>query len=154
MKLLVLSDIHGRGAAMMHAVQDHPDAAAVFFLGDGIRDAEELQHSRLGIPIYLVRGNCDLGSYAPTEGLVPLGGALIFYTHGHLYNVKSGLGPLARQAKGAGADIALFGHTHRPLHEEWDGVHLFNPGALGSAAGSYGVVILGEGPARFQWDYV
>lgn len=155
MKLLVLSDIHGHGRAMMQAVDDHPDAAAVFFLGDGIRDAEDLQLMRPALPVYLVRGNCDLGSYAPAEGVVPMEGQLIFYTHGHLYGVKTGLDALARQARSSGASIALFGHTHRPCHEVEDGVHLFNPGAIGGASPVYGIITLESGrqPA-FHWEYL
>lgn len=154
MKLLILSDSHGFGRAVLRAVDDHPDAAAVFFLGDGVRDAEELQQLRAQLPVYAVRGNCDFASYAPSQGLVPMGGHLIFYTHGHLYGVKTGLGALARQALDAGADIALFGHTHRPCCQAAGGVHLFNPGALSGTSPMYGVVTLGQGQPAFTWEYL
>lgn len=155
MKLLVLSDLHGCGRAMMRAVDDHPDAAALFFLGDGLRDVEDLQDMRPHLPVYLVRGNCDIGSYAPTEGLTPMNGQLIFYTHGHLYGVKTGLDALARHARQIGADIALFGHTHKACHLYMGGVHLFNPGALSGTSPRYGVVTLQQGrPPVFQWEYL
>ena len=56
-------------------------------------------------------------------------------------------GALLAAARRAGADIALFGHTHIP-HEEYDpesGIYLFNPGSIGEPrAGrpSYGILSL------------
>ena len=69
----------------------------------------------------------------------PFGGLLIFYTHGHLFSVKTGLYDLADAARARGADIALYGHTHEPALTQIDGVWLFNPGALSYTRG-------GEGP--------
>ena len=36
------------------------------------------------------------------------------------------------KAEGAarGADIVIFGHTHRPVARHEDGIYLFNPGSL------------------------
>ena len=38
-RLVVVSDSHGNPAALRRAIASVPDANAVFFLGDGIRDA-------------------------------------------------------------------------------------------------------------------
>ena len=46
MKLLIVSDTHGDLRALRRAVEREADAAAVIFLGDGLRDAEALQNER------------------------------------------------------------------------------------------------------------
>ena len=60
-------------------------------------------------------------------------GVIIFATHGHLSNVKreDDFRTLIYQAKEAGADIALFGHTHYQYLAEHDGITLLNPGSAG-----------------------
>ena len=60
--------------------------------------------------------------------LVSIGGVSIFVTHGHRYGVKSGLDTLASAAAAKGAQVACFGHTHKPFCEYRDGVLLINPG--------------------------
>ncbi len=152
MKLLVVSDTHGDLRALRRAVDAEADAAAVLFLGDGLRDAEALGEERPALRLYTVRGNCDLASFAPSGALAPFGGVLFFYTHGHLYGVKSGLEQLADAAAERGAQAALFGHTHRQALERRDGVTLFNPGALStqSGRGQYGVVWVQDGKATFE----
>lgn len=83
-------------------------------------------------PIYRVRGNCDIGSDDPAEGLAPFGGVLFFYTHGHLFGVKSGYERIAEYAADRGADVVLFGHTHYKAlrHGTPFSPALFNPGSL------------------------
>ena len=61
---------------------------------------------------------------------------------------SSGLGlQFAKAMANAGADIALFGHTHL-VHEEYDpesGIYLFNPGSIGEpreGKTSYGILSL------------
>ena len=43
MKLLVLSDSHGYTRRLTEALDAHPDARDVVFLGDGERDLEEVE---------------------------------------------------------------------------------------------------------------
>lgn len=152
MKLLVLSDIHGNTRAMMRAVDAHNDADAVFFLGDGLRDAEEINEVYPRMRVYRVRGNGDYACFDPLDGLTAFGGLAVYYTHGHLFGVKSGLEALAGAAASRGADLALFGHTHRPCKEILCGVTLFNPGAV--ASGSCGIIRLGPGAPEFSWESV
>ena len=45
-------------------------------------------------------------------------------------------------ARGNGAQIALYGHTHEPMTDYQDGLYVMNPGALGGARGSYGIIDL------------
>ena len=152
MKLLIVSDTHGDLRALRRAVDMEQDAAAVIFLGDGLRDAEALQDERPSLRLYTVRGNCDLGQSAAAGALAPFGGVLFFYTHGHLYGVKSGLTELAGAAAARGAQAALFGHTHRQTLERHNGVLLFNPGSLSSwqGEGHYGIATVQDGAVTFE----
>lgn len=117
-RLLVVSDVHGRLPALRWVLKNET-ADAMFFLGDGLYDldgAVNLLPRPLPYPVYRARGNCDIGFPDPAEGLAPFGGVLFFYTHGHLYGVKSEYDRLAEAAQARGADVALFGHTH---HRRW-----------------------------------
>ena len=51
--------------------------------------------------------------------------------HGHTRNVKAS--PLSAQyaAREYGADVLLFGHTHRPLVDYDGALYTMNPGAAG-----------------------
>lgn len=152
MKLLIVSDTHGDVRALRRVVDKEQDAAAVFFLGDGLRDAETLQEERPALRLYTVRGNTDLSANAPATALAPFGGVLFFYTHGHGYGVKSSLTELAEAAAVRDAQVALFGHTHRPALEQRNGVILFNPGALSSLQGEghYGIATVQDGNVTFE----
>lgn len=154
MKLLVFSDTHGHTGHLRAALQRHPDAAALFFLGDGLRDIEELEEAHPALRVYAVRGNCDYASFAPQDGLAAFDNVLFYYTHGHLLGVKAGYEQLYFAAKSRGADVALFGHTHRAFCEEWDGVTLLNPGTLSYPDASYGVIELANGKPTFRIEHL
>lgn len=138
---------------MLNVIHQHPNTDAIFFLGDGERDADDVEAFCPEVPLYRVQGNCDFASPYPIEGLAPLGGMLFFYTHGHQYHVKTGTDELAAVAKRTGADAALYGHTHTPLHEVIEGVHVFNPGSLNlprEGGPTYGLITLQGNKADFQ----
>lgn len=145
MRILVVSDSHGRIDCFRRAILAQPKAEVVIFLGDGEREALELQRSFPEKMFLMVRGNCDWGSALPVENLFshyeePLGKVTVFYTHGHQYNVKSGDGYLRFAARDKKAQVALYGHTHTPLEDYEDGLHILNPGAVSNFESTYGVV--------------
>ena len=145
MELLIFSDSHGRAKNMSAALERQvksPDA--ILFLGDGARDLDRL--FLVDTPLWAVRGNCDWSSsdYTDrTERLLHFEGHTILMTHGHEWGVKGGLGALIAHAADVGADIVLFGHTHKPTlvtisAGEQVGktvlsrpMYLFNPGSIG-----------------------
>lgn len=129
-RVLVFSDSHGRVQPMLDAVERYrPDMA--FHLGDMVRDGEELRRAYPRLTLYQVRGNCDYGETGcQTEGMAQLEGKSVFYLHGHTRQVKSGSGPAVAAARAAGADILLFGHTHRTLCQRYGEVLAVNPGAV------------------------
>ena len=131
-KICVFSDSHGSAANMIAAVEREKPALC-FFLGDGERDLHALQARFQNLPIYAVRGNCDLRSKRSASLVCTVGGVTIFAAHGHQHEVKHEFETLAEAAREAGAALALFGHTHLPTLEQVQGVTLLNPGAIGSS---------------------
>jgi len=95
-----------------------------------------------------VAGNCDFGALEPLDGLAAFDQVVVFYTHGHMYGVKYDLDTLADAAAARGAEVALFGHTHKPIALQKNGVFLFNPGSCGrcyTGPNTYGVMLLDKG---------
>ena len=148
MRFIVTSDTHRDFYSLRRLVEKHRETTDVFIhLGDG---AEELQQV---ITLYpeckwlSVRGNSDFGISATLAGCYSSGIAKIFYTHGHMYNVKFGLEDLLAAAAEIEANVVLFGHTHIPLTEYRNGVYIMNPGSLGlplGSKGTYGVLDVTE----------
>ena len=114
MKVLVVSDVHGRVTPLRWLLKNET-ADALFFLGDGLYDLDQAiaaNGAAPDYPIYRVRGNCDIGFDDPAEGLAPFGGVLFFYTHGHLFGVKSGYERIAEYAlQNAAPRYAVFPGT-------------------------------------------
>lgn len=130
MKAAVFSDTHSCCALAIEAVRrTRPDL--IIHLGDYVRDAEIIADEFPEIPMYKVRGNCDIAADAPDTDTVQIGPVKAFITHGHLYNVRYNLASLAYAAMEEGASLALFGHTHEALNEQWAGVTVVNPGTAG-----------------------
>ena len=152
MKCLCFSDSHGTSDYMRRALKLHPDAEVIFFLGDGLSDAEELLYDKSRAWL-AVKGNCDYiselgGAFVKKLDSITLLGKKIVFTHGDLYGVKYGTDGIISLAKEQGADIVLFGHTHIPFEkyipsEDEGGIYLFNPGSIGvpyRSNTSYGVI--------------
>ena len=115
---------------MVQAVEiTRPDA--IFHLGDGWRDALSLAERFPDIPLTQVPGNCDFGTCAQAELLVCLEGKTLLLAHGHTMGVKQGLLPASYRAQEVGAQMLLYGHTHRADIDERNGVFLVNPGSIG-----------------------
>ena len=146
MKLCVFSDSHGNAGNMIAAIERERPALC-FFLGDGERDLDTVRERFPALPFYAVRGNCDGRSKLSASLVCAVGGVRIFACHGHRYDVKYESVPesLLSAAKEAGADAALFGHTHRAYLARRDGVTLLNPGSIGRGEKPCYGVLLPEG---------
>ena len=132
MKIAVFSDTHGVTGPMVKAVKEvKPDA--LVHLGDYDRDAQALLREFPEIPLYQVCGNCDFVPMAPNTLTVNFGPVKAFLTHGHLYHVNYGrVDSLVYAAQEAGAQLALFGHTHAAFQKDVGGVRVINPGTAGA----------------------
>ncbi len=130
MRIVVISDSHGRTDVIDKVLQSQPQAQYVFFLGDKVSDIEDYEFIYPNKKFRVVSGNCDYNSFLPASGMETVGGVRIFYTHGHTLGVKYSLGNLIKSAKQNNCQIALYGHTHvsNILYE--DGVYIVNPGSV------------------------
>lgn len=147
MRVLVVSDVHGKLNLLREAIEAQPTARNVIFLGDGLRQVEDVMELYPDRTFYTVPGNCDFGAGGIPIRQETFGGKRFYFTHGHLHDVKYTLYRLDMAAREAGADIALFGHTHVPYEEYADGMYLFNPGSLGHDR-TYGYVDVEGGGIR------
>lgn len=131
MRIMALSDSHGSSSAIRNAISQHAkDIDTVIFLGDGLREFENVKKDYPHLKFYSVTGNCDTDITAKTFDEIKICGTVIFFTHGHYYNVKSGTSALVSAAKNAGAQIALYGHTHIPDISFSSGITVVNPGSV------------------------
>ena len=142
MKILFFSDSHRSRGGMLDAIDAHrPDQ--VIHLGDLQSDAEELTYVYPKLPICMVPGNCDGWTMDPLKKQITLAGKRILLSHGHLWGVKKGYEAAVADARAVGADILLFGHTHRALCQQLeDGLWMMNPGA---SRASYGLIRIEQG---------
>ncbi len=136
-RLLVVSDSHGRLDGITSLIQHTGLPDLLLHLGDHQNPLEEIARE-LDCPVLGVAGNCDHWQPAanlPDNRLVILAGRRFFLTHGHRYQVKSGLDSLLQTAiqDPWRADFILFGHTHqqwiRQLVQEDRKIFVLNPGS-------------------------
>ncbi len=128
MKILVLSDSHGREMNMYDAVyREKPDM--IIHCGDGEGCEDELKDFA-ECPVEIVKGNNDFGSNLPDFRVITVEGHTIFVAHGHRFHSMRLEYELAQTAKQKGAELALFGHIHVPVLREVDGVMVANPGSI------------------------
>lgn len=138
MRLLVMSDSHGRKNMILDVAELHPEADAIVFLGDGERDIEFVKNYFPDKMIYAVCGNCDFNSDLPPFLLEKFGGKTVFAVHGHRESVKYSLAVLKEKASNCAASIALYGHTHVPDTTFEDGIWYVNPGSV--SVGRYAMI--------------
>nr|MDD6335008.1 YfcE family phosphodiesterase [bacterium] len=143
MRVLLISDSHGRGDLLCRILAEAGPVDAVLHAGDGKGDLERVPAC---VPLYAVRGNCDGFSGAPLAQTVRIGGQCMYLTHGHAHGVKGGLYALAQAANAAGCPVACYGHTHIAASREVEGVTCINPGAARS--GQYAIVEWEQGHPR------
>jgi len=151
-KLLVMSDTHGRKAAIAATLARCNDADCVIHLGDYSQDAAYVRELT-NKPVYVVRGNCDFSSEAPAELELTLEDVRIVAVHGHQQGVKMSLLRLGLFALEREAQLVLFGHTHMPTEQFYAGATLYNPGSLGEPRGNkptFGVVTVDSGTFRIR----
>lgn len=129
MRVLVLSDSHGRNRNMEIAIQKTSPIDLLIHLGD-LEGSEGLLDGFAPCPVEMVAGNTDYFSRLPREKVLTIGNHHVFITHGNRYEVSCGYDVLRDAARRSGCDYAFFGHIHRPVLEESGGVTLLNPGSI------------------------
>lgn len=129
MKVLIVSDTHGREQFLFNTLQRVSPIDLLIHLGD-FEGGEEYIKAIVPCQKEMVSGNNDFFNDLPKEKMILLGKYYIMLTHGHRYGVNSGTVSLKEAARKNKADIVMFGHTHVPMIDLKDDVWAINPGSL------------------------
>lgn len=129
MRIIVISDTHGKFYALKNIIDRNKDANAFIFLGDGERELDDIKCYYQDKEILAVCGNCDRSSMLPDVGLAVKRSKRIIYLHGHSHNVRVSTDGIKKLARENSADIVLFGHTHVRHFEYDNGLYVLNPGS-------------------------
>ena len=146
-RILVLSDSH-RGMSFPRWCIETLRPDAIIHLGDYFGDGEDLHEDNPHIPMYQVMGNCDM-YYAPPHAreiaIERIFGVDFYLTHGHRHRVKSTRILLEKDARAAGVQAVLYGHTHIEDCRKEGNLWVMNPGSCGSWGGSAGIIEVEDG---------
>ena len=155
MRIIAMSDSHGDRRAVRRVVEKHlADADLFVHLGDGGAEFCAVMEEHPEKAFAWVAGNNEAMFFQWNHRksmTIDAGGHKIYLAHGDRLHVKLDLLELLYMGKRSGADVVLFGHTHRAHDEEREGVRLINPGALRYPRGggpSYAVLDLSEDKIR------
>ena len=159
MRILIVSDTHRKNENYMKVLQMVGRMDLVIHLGD-IEGSEYTIQEAAGCPVEMVAGNNDFFSDLPSEKTLQIGMYCVMITHGHHYYINMGNEMLKREAIVQGADIVMYGRTHRPVIEVSDKITAVNPGSLSyprqeNRKPSYIIMEVDEhGKANFELRYV
>lgn len=120
MKLAILSDTHG---LLRPQVVEHLKTAGAILHGGDINKPAIVEQLQQYAPLYIVRGNNDKewAEGIPHNLTVTLEGITFFMVH----NKKEVPVDLS------GVNVVVFGHSHKYVQEEKDGLLWLNPGSCG-----------------------
>ena len=120
MKIAILSDTHG---LLRPEVMEYLQTVDAILHGGDINRQSLVDELRQYAPLYVVRGNNDKdwAEAIPHDLTVTLGGVTFFMVH----NKKEVPADLP------GVDVVVFGHSHKYMQQEQDGVLWLNPGSCG-----------------------
>src|SRR5699024_12386653 len=122
MKVLIVSDNHNE-RKIIDELPKTVHADLYIHLGD----SEFSYDDDMLKPFHCVRGNTDFDMQFKD---VELYNGLIFFTHGHLYNVNSNREMLAAKAKALVAIFALYGNMHVSKVEKINDVYCINSDSI------------------------
>lgn len=145
MKIVVMSDSHGKAASVNKIFEKTKDVGDIFVhLGDGLKELDDIRVKYPKLDIRTVAGNCDYGVSAPLFNIIRAGNVNIYAAHGHMLRVNYGTDFIRRTAAGFNCKIVMFGHTHCRLQTYDNNMYLFNPGSCAQprdfTAPSYGII--------------
>lgn len=129
MKVLIVSDTHGRDHYLIKTIEKVSPIDLLIHLGDFEEDEENIK-AIAPCPVELVSGNNDFFIGLPREKIIQIGKYRIFMTHGHRYGVNYSSSTVIETAIRNNANIVMFGHTHVPMIDLSGSVWLVNPGSL------------------------
>lgn len=129
MKVLIVSDTHGRNDNLLSTIQKVSPIDLLIHLGD-ISGGEEYIKQIAPCPIEFVSGNNDFFNGYPKEKIIDIGRYRVMLTHGHRHSVNYNTYTIREAASRNNVDIVMFGHTHVPMIDLKEKIWLVNPGSL------------------------
>lgn len=159
MRILVISDTHRKNDNFLNVVQNIGKLDMVIHLGD-VEGSEYTIEQAAGCPVEFVAGNNDFFSDFSSEKTLQIGRYCVMITHGHRYYIGMGNEMLKEEAIARGADIVMYGHTHKPVIDISDNIIAINPGSLSyprqeNRRPSYIIMEIDEaGEAHFSLHFV
>ena len=159
MKILIVSDTHGRHYNLETVLEKEKPLDLLIHLGD-VEGNEDYIELIAECPVEIVAGNNDYYSDLPGEREIRIGKYRELLTHGHYYYVNSGTERIKREALIRGLDIVMFGHTHKPIIEQEENIIILNPGSISyprqeGRKASYIVMNMDkEGKAHFLLEFL
>ena len=159
MKVLIVSDTHKRDAYFYDVLEQVGPVDMVVHCGDG--EGSEYEYEEIvSCPMHMVAGNNDFFTRLPKDLEIMIGKYKVWITHGHQYYVSVSNEMIKEEAIDRGADIVIYGHTHRPVIDMGKDVIAINPGSISyprqeGRLGSYVLMDIDrEGKAHFTLRYV
>lgn len=123
MKIVVVSDSHGRIEILKQILDTHPDADAYIHCGD-------LELPDTYFPQFIrVKGNNDYYADVPYEIVTHVNDLKVLITHSHQYTYFHRQQQLAKKAERLGCRLVCYGHTHVFNDDVVEGVQFVNPGS-------------------------
>lgn len=129
MKILIVSDTHGHDGKLEEAVERERPFDLMIHCGD-VEGREIFIEALAECPVYMVSGNNDFFCDLPRELEFEIAGKRAFLTHGHYLGVNMDLYRLVEETQFRECEMVFFGHTHKPVAVQKDGVLVVNPGSL------------------------
>lgn len=129
MKILIVSDTHGRHEILRWILRDEKPIDRLLHLGDS-EGGEKVIEEMAECPCDFVAGNCDMFTKLPRSKVVEIGKYRILMTHGHNQGVSYTEEHLIESAKEIPVDIVMYGHTHVPVLHQDPELTVLNPGSL------------------------
>lgn len=129
MKVLIVSDTHGRDTALKNLLASVKPIDMLVHCGD-VEGSEDYIRTMAECPVHMVAGNNDFFCDLPREEEFLIGKYRVLLTHGHYYYITMGTEMIKEDARARGFDIVMFGHTHRPYLEQAGDIVVLNPGSL------------------------
>lgn len=129
MKILIVSDTHRQNENFLKVIESVGKIDRVIHLGDA-EGSEYVIENAVDCPVEIISGNNDFFSNLPSEKFITLGKYKVMLTHGHRYYIGMGNEMLKKEAISQGADIVMYGHTHKPVIDIDEHIIAVNPGSL------------------------
>lgn len=152
MKIIVVSDSHGKDEVLDKVVEQYPHADMFIHCGD--IEADEARFPQF----ITVLGNNDLFYDYPEYRIIEADAHRILVIHSHQFMYHARGEQMAKRARGLGCDIVCYGHTHVAADDTVDGVRLINPGSIWRSRDgrepSYAIMDLEHGEVSISFEFL